>query len=59
MFYCILAIRPYTNPKTYKLTYAHRQTNKTYKQQNTQTNNNSQTNKQNKNKTKHQFVKLV
>ena len=37
MVYCILAIGPYTNPKTHKLNCAHRRTNKKYKQQNKQT----------------------
>ena len=37
-----MAIGPYTNPKTHKLNYAQRQTNKTYKQQNKQTNNNKE-----------------
>ena len=53
--YCILAIGSYTNhihiqTANTKLNYAHRQTNKTYKQQNTQTNKTYQQTTNNKQK---------
>ena len=44
MVYCILAIGPYTGPKTHKLNYAHRQIRHT----NNKTDKQITTNKQNK-----------
>ena len=56
MVSCILAIGPYTNPKTHKLNYAHRQTNKTYKHQ---TDKQITTVKQTKNKQKGEADRTV
>ena len=54
--------RPIYKPQNTKLNYAHRQTNKTYKKQNTQTNKtdiNKQTNNKQKQQTKERPTKTV